>query len=142
MGTWQGCENWYGGRIQQLVHLERNPKNNTYAFKLEKLTYGRSNRLSRYFGSASVLQVSVEKKLRRDNDTMRGLLSTYLCLFGRIFMPIHAKDGKAHFVQCRMASMSKDVVNYPRVTKTELLDWYNPLREGDKQVSICHEATL
>lgn len=109
--------------------------NNKYEYRLEKLSYGRSNRLSRYLGSASVLQLTVEKKLRYDNEVMKGMLSTYLCLFGRTFMPIHAKDGKAIFVQCRVKPMRAEVVNYPRLTKTELLDWYNPLKEGDKQAS-------
>ena len=137
MGAWQGVENWYGGRIQQQARLEKGTKPNEYTLRLEELTHIRSFRLARYVGSASVLQVKVDKALSYDDDKARGVLSRSLVFCGRTFVPIHAKDDKAYFVQCKPTGSAPllNMVNPPRHTFQELLNWFNPLRTDDTQVS-------
>lgn len=72
MDDWEGEVNWYGGRIQQLVRVEKVA--GRYALQLGAMQkVGRSHRLARYLGSRRVLQIKLPEKTLYDQKEMNVL---------------------------------------------------------------------
>lgn len=141
MGTWESEENWYGGKVQQIVHLRFNadPKDGLYSFKLGKLEYGRSNRITRFLGSVSVLQVRIAKDVyskKKGNDLI-DFLSRRHVLCGRVYVPFYAKENKIYLVET-----NEDFGRLPvsalgdhlRVSWSSFVDRNNPLELNKNQV--------
>jgi RNA-dependent RNA polymerase len=98
MGEWEGAQNWYGGRIQQIARLAKRPaseKGSKYQVVLEKLESTRSHRFSRFLGSLGVLQMSIPKDLvNRERDDVITFLSQNFVLCGRVYRAFYFERRK------------------------------------------------
>ena len=141
MGAWQGVENWYGGRIQQIARLiDFNDKTGSMTITLDRLEMGRSNRLTRFLGSVSVLQIRIKKNLvtRYGNSLIKALARRFV-LCGRVFLPFHAKENKVY-----LAEINEDFQRSPvaalgdgtRLSWEDFIQWHNPLKLNSRQVKF------
>lgn len=137
MGDWEGKENWYGGKIQQVAHIVR--AGSSFKLELEKPEIRRSYRFSRFLGSRRVLQIRVPASLTYDTKVLKFLESNKFVLCGRVFVPFHAKEGSVYLFE---TNENIDRQTNPgdgdghRLTLYEFVQWHNPLMLNLKQVNI------
>jgi RNA-dependent RNA polymerase len=141
MGNWEGVENWYGGRIQQIARLVKTAPGEAeqpYKIILEKLESTRSHRFARYLGSLGVLQLGIPKDLvNRERDDVLVFLSRNFVLCGRIYRPFTSKEGKVYFME-----IDKDYKRCPdpaqgdqhRISFSQFINWHNPFCLNHSQV--------
>lgn len=138
-GNWYGEENWYGGRVQQMVHLRESQG----GFRLElgpMQKVGRSHRISRFLGSRRLLQVKLPDGVMYDPKSVtqiQDLLSKKFVLCGRVFVSFAIKDGKTYFVETdedfdRIPCI--DQCDHLRLSLDRFIEWYNPLKLNKTQV--------
>ncbi|KAG2369519.1 RNA dependent RNA polymerase-domain-containing protein [Suillus spraguei] len=134
MGDWEGKENWYGGKIQQVARIVR--AGSSYKLELEKPEIRRSHRFARFLGSRRILQIRVPDNLTYDTEVPKFLESNKFVLCGRVFVPFHAKEGSAYLFE---TNENIDRQTNPgdgddhRLTLHEFVQWHNPLRLNSKQ---------
>jgi RNA-dependent RNA polymerase len=163
LGDWEGKENWYGGKIQQVARLvevaerstssSKTPQKITkkhspldpprkFSIRLEKMENTRSFELARFFGSRRVVIVKVKDDLKGD-DTRRCLENKFV-ICGRVFVAIQAKENSVYLVET-----NEDISRKPhreqgdgsRMTLQQIVDWYNPLKYNHKQVGLEEKST-
>lgn len=140
MGEWEGVDNWYGGRVQQVARLaKRSGGGPKYQVILEKLESTRSHRFARYLGSLGVVQMSIPKDLvNKERDDVIKFLSQNFILCGRIYRPFTSKEMKVYLME-----IDEDYGRLPdleqgdqyRIPFRRFLDWHNPLHLNFNQVS-------
>ncbi|KAG2075104.1 hypothetical protein BDR04DRAFT_1091949 [Suillus decipiens] len=134
MGDWEGKENWYGGKIQQVARIVR--AGSSFKLELEKPEIRRSHRFARFLGSRRILQIRVPDNLTYDTEVPKFLESSKFVLCGRVFVPFHAKEGSAYLFE---TNENIDRQSNPgdgddhRLTLHEFVQWHNPLRLNSKQ---------
>ncbi|KAH7911585.1 RNA dependent RNA polymerase-domain-containing protein [Hygrophoropsis aurantiaca] len=138
MGEWHGKDNWYGGRIQQVVRLLKNGSG--FIFELEKPEIRRSHRFSRFLGSRRVLQVRISEDLMlRSGEEVRTFLHrSKFVLCGRVFLPFHAKEGALYMMETNEnygRTMDFLQGDHFRISLSAFVQWHNPLRLNSKQAS-------
>lgn len=158
---WEGVENWYGGRIQQIAYLDlvtsekttSPPKNlsssQTFSagrtkgspvppvIRLGKLESTRSCRFSRFLGSRRMLQVHVPTDYQ--GDDARPYMQQKFIICGRVFVPFQAKEKSVYMVET-----NENVDRIPdtqqgdqyRLSFNQFVEWFNPLGLNYKQVSL------
>ncbi|KAI0082129.1 hypothetical protein K474DRAFT_1655468 [Panus rudis PR-1116 ss-1] len=131
-GEWQGVDNWYGGRIQQVLSIQpTSDRNEPYRLQLEKMEMKKSHRFARFLGSRRLLRIKLAEEKQAD---MLSRSSFVLC--GRVFVPFCIKDKAAFLVEIdqdyeRRPSQSQ--CDHLRMSYMSFIDWYNPLKLNDKQ---------
>ena len=137
-GAWEGKENWYGGRVQQIARLRRATSGKGYELTLDTLQLGRSNRVTRFAGSRSILQVRIENKIvTAEGDKLIAFLSRRHVLCGRVFYPFYAKENKVYLVECSDYERTPSVLegDHLRLSWDDFISWHNPLGLNAAQVS-------
>ncbi|KAG2350150.1 hypothetical protein BDR05DRAFT_480 [Suillus weaverae] len=134
MGDWEGKENWYGGKIQQVARIVR--AGSSFKLELEKPEIRRSHRFARFLGSRRILQIRVPVSLRYDTKVPKFLESSKFVLCGRVFVPFHAKEGSAYLFETnenidRQTNLGDG--DGHRLTLHAFVQWHNPLRWNSKQ---------
>ncbi|KAF5352350.1 hypothetical protein D9756_006189 [Leucocoprinus leucothites] len=100
MGEWDGQENWYGGRVQQIARLSKTTDEHGYHIHLEAMEKRRSHRFARFCGSRRILQLRIPKKLILDEGVrLKEFFQQKFILCGRVFIPFHAKDHSLYMVE-------------------------------------------
>jgi hypothetical protein len=136
MGDWEGKENWYGGKIQQVARIVR--AGSSFRLELEKPEIRRSHRFARFLGSRRILQIRVPASLTYDTEVPKFLESSKFILCGRVFVPFHAKEGSVYLFETNenidRQTNPSDGDDY-RLTLHEFVQWHNPLRLNSKQVN-------
>ncbi|KAF8131526.1 RNA dependent RNA polymerase-domain-containing protein [Boletus edulis] len=137
MGLWEGKDDWYGGRIQQVGRLVREGPTR-FSIQLEKPEIRRSHRFSRFLGSRRILQVRVVDDLMyKCGDEVRTFLSSSrFILCGRVFLPFHAKEGSMY-----MMETDQNYERLPndqdgdrlRMSLNDFTNWHNPLQPNSHQ---------
>lgn len=134
MGRWHDADNWYGGKIQQVVFLDADGK----TFRIEEPVVDASNRFARYLGSRRILQLKLPPQFQYDkNGTAAKRLSRKFILLGRVFLVFASKDSKVFLMETNE--------NYERVTDPrqgddrrlslgQFLNWHNSFSRNSKQV--------
>ncbi|KAG2122046.1 RNA dependent RNA polymerase-domain-containing protein [Suillus cothurnatus] len=134
MGDWEGKENWYGGKIQQVARIVR--AGSSFRLELEKPEIRRSHRFARFLGSRRILQIRVPASLTYDTEVPKFLESSKFILCGRVFVPFHAKEGSVYLFETNenidRQTNPSDGDDY-RLTLHEFVQWHNPLRLNSKQ---------
>jgi RNA-dependent RNA polymerase len=160
---WEGVDNWYGGRIQQVAHLDlvtsepmlsgaSPPKTRSlpkisltkkhgspvpFCIRLDKLESTRSCGFARFLGSRHLLQVRVPKKLL--GDEARAYMQQKFVICGRVFVPFQAKENNVY-----MMETDENVDRVPdvqqgdqhRMSFSQFVEWFNPLSLNYKQVGL------
>ncbi|VDC06703.1 unnamed protein product [Peniophora sp. CBMAI 1063] len=90
-GSFEEVPDYYGGRIQHTVQISVDGGKLKYL--LLPLEMKRSNQLSRFLGSRSVVEFRISRRDR--NDINLSLLERRFVLFGYVYVPWNAKDGRA-----------------------------------------------
>jgi hypothetical protein len=140
MGDWEGKENWYGGKIQQVARVVKAGK--SFKFELEKPEIRRSHRFARFLGSRRILQVRVQDSLMYEKvgDEVRNFLtSSKFVLCGRVYVPFHAKEGSLYLFETKEnidRQTNSDDGDCHRLSLYDFVQWHNPLRLNSKQVNI------
>ncbi|KAG2153597.1 RNA dependent RNA polymerase-domain-containing protein [Suillus bovinus] len=137
MGQWEGKDNWYGGKIQQVARVVR--AGPSFKFELEKPEIRRSHRFARFLGSRRILQVRVPDNLTYDKlgSTLREFLtSNKFVLCGRVFVPFHAKEGSMYLLETnenidRQTNLGDG--DSHRLTLYQFVKWHNPLSLNSMQ---------
>ncbi|KAG0704371.1 RNA dependent RNA polymerase-domain-containing protein [Suillus ampliporus] len=139
MGDWEGKDNWYGGKIQQVARIVK--AGNSFKFELEKPEIRRSHRFARFLGSRCILQVRIPDSLTRTYDkdgaaVLKLLTSSKFVLCGRVFVPFHAKEGSVYLFETkenidRQTNLGDG--DGHRLTLHDFVQWHNPLRLNSKQ---------
>ncbi len=128
------------GRIQQVARLRRVPGSHGYSITLEKMQLGKSNRVTRFAGSRSILQIRMDQKLvQSEGDKLIEFLARRQVVCGRVFHPFFAKENKIYLVEC-----NEDLDRRPKDTEgdqfrlswNDFIAWHNPLRLNREQVRI------
>lgn len=137
MGDWEGKENWYGGKIQQVAQVVK--AGSSFKLELDKPEIRRSYRFSRFLGSRRILQIRVPASLTYDTKVLRFLESSKFVLCGRVYVPFHAKEGSVYLFETnenidRQTNLGDG--DGHRLTLYEFVQWHNPLRLNLKQVNI------
>ncbi|KAF8640931.1 hypothetical protein AX17_000578 [Amanita inopinata Kibby_2008] len=133
MGAWKGDADWYGGRIQQIARLYKD--NNKIEIKLEPMEMRRSHRFARYCGSRRILQVRIPDDIG-DNQDIRRYLCNKFVLCGRVFVPLHAKEGTVYLVETNDDSQRKpqdSCGDQCRRAFADFINWHNPLHLNKSQ---------
>lgn len=129
MGDFRGESDWYGGRIQQLGRVTKD--GTSFAIKLERMESRRSNRFARHFGSRRFLQIRVpEDFLLAERDKVKRFFRRKFILFGRVFIPFHAKEKNVYLVETNenYGRHSQEWCGDQfRSTLNEFINWHNPL---------------
>ncbi|KAI0321268.1 RNA dependent RNA polymerase-domain-containing protein [Amylostereum chailletii] len=149
MGEYRGVDDWYGGRIQQIVRLVKEDKGKgkgkgrgkkedaTYKWVLDQPEMKRSNRFARFLGSRRVLEIKVPKGERYQlGDKLLEMLAKRFVLLGRVYIPIDAKDDKVYLVE-----VNDDFERTPkeaqgdssRLSYQQFINWHNPLSRNSGQ---------
>ncbi|KAG1747654.1 RNA dependent RNA polymerase-domain-containing protein [Suillus lakei] len=137
MGQWEGKDNWYGGKIQQVARVVK--AGTSFKFELEKPEIRRSHRFARFLGSRRILQVRVPDNLTYDKvgSALREFLtSSKFVLCGRVFVPFHAKEGSLYLFETnenidRQTKFGDG--DSHRLTLYQFVEWHNPLKLNSKQ---------
>ena len=113
---------------------------------MEKSELGKTNRLTRFMGPVSVLQLRIKKELlTRQGDALVKALARRFVLCGRIFLPFHAKENKVYLVEINADFERTPVPNLggeTRLSWDAFISWHNPPELNAKQVSyvyLCFE---
>ncbi|KAG2045047.1 RNA dependent RNA polymerase-domain-containing protein [Suillus americanus] len=134
MGDWEGKENWYGGKIQQVARIVK--AGSSFKLELEKPEIRRSHRFARFLGSRRILHIRVPANLKYDTEVPKFLESSKFVLCGRVFVPFHAKEGSVYLFE---TNENIDRQTNPgdgdghRLTLHGFVQWHNPLRLNSKQ---------
>ncbi|KAG2141030.1 RNA dependent RNA polymerase-domain-containing protein [Suillus clintonianus] len=137
MGQWEGKDNWYGGKIQQVARVVK--AGASFRFELEKPEIRRSHRFARFLGSRRILQVRVPDNLTYDKvgSALREfLISSKFVLCGRVFVPFHAKEGSMYLLETSENIDRQSTFNdgdSHRLTLYNFVKWHNPLRLNSTQ---------
>uniref|UniRef100_D8QL20 RNA-dependent RNA polymerase n=1 Tax=Schizophyllum commune (strain H4-8 / FGSC 9210) TaxID=578458 RepID=D8QL20_SCHCM len=121
MGPWEeqgSAEDYFGGKIQQVVRLTREGKGEFSFSLLPMQAQKRSYRLARRLGSRRIVQVRLDKEYNnqaKDKGKGKGnekegeeeegvgvaefLAQSKFVLCGRVFVPYASKDGSAYLVE-------------------------------------------
>ncbi|KAI0033843.1 RNA dependent RNA polymerase-domain-containing protein [Vararia minispora EC-137] len=132
MGTFEGVEKWYGGRIQQIVRREKKGSAMKYVLQAPEMT--RSHRIGRFVGSRRVLELRIPKSERFDFD-VKSLVRKFI-LAGRVFVPFDSKDGKVYMVETNEnyeRSESSAQGDDKRMSFRKLITWHNSLSRNFMQ---------
>ncbi|KAF4611719.1 hypothetical protein D9613_004267 [Agrocybe pediades] len=144
MGEWHGAQDWYGGRIQQIIRLVK--EDSSFKMLIEPLEMKKSNRFARFYGSRRFLHLRIsEELLKSDNDAVKAFLLKKFVLCGRTFVPFHSKDEALYLVET-----DEDYHRIPRdyfrdnqrMSFQEFINWHNPLDvpKNNKQVISKYAA--
>ena len=138
-GSWMGEEQWYGGRIQQVLALDLPPvaaddATTEPSLKLCKMKITRSHRFGRYVGSRRIMQFKLPKN---SGSRLREFLEKKFVLLGRTFKPFKVKDGSAYLLEVdedyeRVVSVPGDEY---RLSYDAFIAWHNPTSFNQNQVS-------
>ncbi|KAG1757774.1 RNA dependent RNA polymerase-domain-containing protein [Suillus lakei] len=134
MGDWEGKENWYGGKIQQVARIVEN--RGLFKLELEKPEIRRSHRFARFLGSRRILQIRVPDSQKYNKKVLEFLESSKFVLCGRVFVPFHAKEGSAYLFETNEnihRQTNPDDGDGHRLTLHEFVQWHNPLRRNLQQ---------
>ncbi|OAX39662.1 hypothetical protein K503DRAFT_716030 [Rhizopogon vinicolor AM-OR11-026] len=137
MGDWEGKENWYGGKIQQVARVVKAGK--SFKFELEKPEIRRSHRFARFLGSRRILQVRVPENIMYEKvgpGVRDFLMSSKFVLCGRVYVPFHAKDGSLYLFETKEnidRQTNPDDGDCHRMTLYDFVQWHNPLKLNSKQ---------
>ena len=142
LGEWDGQENWYGGRIQQVATLlkpqVRSVNGCAYTIRLEAMEKRRSHRFARFCGSRRILQIRIPEKLIFEEVTqLKEFFQQRFVLCGRIFVPFYAKDNSLYLVETNedWERQSREAFgDQHRKSFTEFVNWHNPPECNQKQV--------
>lgn len=137
-GAYDGIPNWYGGRIQQLGHLEKVGQG--YKIQLGQMESQRSYRFARYYGSRRFLQIHIPKKLLREAlENVKHFFTAKFLLCGRIFVPFSSKGAKVYLVEtdenCGRTNQ-RWCADETRISFRDFINWHNPIEENWDQVCI------
>jgi RNA-dependent RNA polymerase len=144
MGQWEGKDNWYGGKIQQVARIVK--AGTTFKFELEKPEIRRSHRFARFLGSRHILQVRVPDNLTYDKvgSALREfLISSKFVLCGRVFVPFHAKEGSVYLFETNENIDRQTNLGHgdgQRVSLYQFVKWHNPLQSNLSQVTTFFPA--
>jgi len=151
LGEWDGQENWYGGRIQQVARLSKLrawPVNGcAYTICLEAMEKRRSHRFARFCGSRRILQIRIPAKYIFEEATqLKEFFRQRFVLCGRIFVPFYAKDHSLYLVETNedWERQSREAFgDQHRKSFTEFVNWHNPPECNQKQVRylLCLRST-
>jgi hypothetical protein len=134
MGTWHGVENWYGGRIQQI--LRRESKGGKVLYVLQEPEMKRSHRVARFVASRRVLEIRIPKAERFAVEP--HMLARKFVLAGRVFVPFAAKDGKLYAVETRedwQRAPDAEQGDATRISFKQFVQWHNSLSRNFKQAA-------
>ncbi|KAI0249507.1 RNA dependent RNA polymerase-domain-containing protein [Lactifluus subvellereus] len=132
----EGVQDWYGGRIQQVLRLSR-PTKNEFKYRLDQPVMQRSNRFARFLGSRRILQVRLSKELRfaKDQAALEHLSSPFV-LCGRVFVPFASKEGSVYMMEVN-EDEDRDPDNSQgddtRISLWDFIEWHNPLTLNQNQ---------
>ncbi|KAJ3538183.1 hypothetical protein NM688_g6556 [Phlebia brevispora] len=139
-GEWQGEQNWFGGKIQQLARLVE-PKNDGEQPRivLEKMQMTRSHRFGRFVGSRRLLQLKLPKN---GSPQYLGFLEHKFVLCGRVFISLPSKEGKSYLLEVnedyeRSAEVPGDEC---RMSLEDFVAWHNPM-EFNRNQPVAKWAT-
>jgi hypothetical protein len=105
-----------------------------YRITLDSCTLGGSSRLTRRFGSWSILRIKVPRSIFFGNskDFISFLMRPFV-IWDRVFRVFDAKDCKI-FLYCTNEVYPLGSVLPGRMSLEEFIGWHNPLSENKKQV--------
>jgi RNA-dependent RNA polymerase len=140
-GPWKGVQDWYGGRIQQVVRISESKTKGELQYRLDQPVMQRSTRFARFLGSRRILQVKLSTSVKYVKSNMAlalERLNSRFVLCGRVFVPFASKEGSAYMVE-----INEDEDRNPnhlqgddtRMSFWEFIEWHNPLVLNQKQVS-------
>lgn len=140
MGTWDGQDNWYGGRIQQVARLSRREDGSGYHLRLEAMEKRRSLRFARFCGSRRILQLRMpEELILNENDKLKSSLLGRFILCGRVFVPFHAKGHSLYIVETNEdweRQPRAEFGDQHRIPFGDFINWHNPPEYNHKQVCV------
>ncbi|KAI0033844.1 RNA dependent RNA polymerase-domain-containing protein [Vararia minispora EC-137] len=115
--TFYDFEDWYGGRIQQVIRLEAHSNGpRPYSLHLEPPEMKRSFRIARLVSSRRILVVKTstksEKGKKKSQYPPGDILARRFILLGRVYVPFCAKDGHVYMVET-----NEDFGRTPRVAQ-------------------------
>lgn len=110
---------------------------------LQRHRIGRSNRVTRLFGSRRLIQVSVSPVfLQKASSALWEFFTHKFVLNGRIFEAIYVKDGTVYLLETAdyhapgsRPPARSGLSNRGRVTVAEFITWHNPPKFNSAQVS-------
>ncbi|THH01293.1 hypothetical protein EW026_g1385 [Hermanssonia centrifuga] len=140
-GEWMGESKWYGGRIQQIVHLVKVSNNDKeksvrYELKLGRMQMGRSHRFARFLGSRRILQIKLPKDYSTDWALMKKYFLQKFVLCGRVYVPFSVKDGKLYSMEINEdyeRAVQVGEGDHYRLSLDEFVRWHNPMDLNAKQ---------
>ncbi|KAF7966382.1 hypothetical protein HWV62_38905 [Athelia sp. TMB] len=98
MGEWKGVPNYYGGKVQQKLRLNKGSAG--YYLTPEPLEMTRSYRFARYLGSRRLLQIRLDEKLlQQERDEIAEFLAKDFVICGRTFRPFTSKEESVYLVE-------------------------------------------
>lgn len=145
-GTFEGADDWFGGRIQIIVRLDHRPGSSQQpTFILEPPEMKRSYALARELGSRRLLVLKTAPpppadaaQKRKHYEPPLELFARKFVLMGRVFMPFDAKDGHVYAVETDedferdpVADMGDEL----RQPFWEFIKRHNPLALNYRQVN-------
>ncbi|VDC03249.1 unnamed protein product, partial [Peniophora sp. CBMAI 1063] len=105
-GSFEGAEDWFGGRIQIIARLDRPGSMQPPTFVLEPPEMKRSYALARELGSRRLLVLKTAPpppadatQKRKHYEPPLELFARKFVLMGRVFIPFDAKDGHVYAVE-------------------------------------------
>jgi RNA-dependent RNA polymerase len=106
----------------------------SYSLRLEKQAMGRSHRISRFYGSRRVIQVTIPKTIFNSfNNGLYGyFINNAFVIFGRVFRAVFAKDRHVYLVETNEDYKRKALdnpIDQDRLSLHEFINWHN---------DICH----
>jgi hypothetical protein len=137
LGDWEGVRNWYGGRVQQIGRLVKDPTTKEYDIHLEPLEMRSSSRFSRFMGSRRIFHLRVsDADLYDGGDKVRDFLRQKFLLCGRMFVPFHTKDTVYMVETDESYERVRDSTCGDQYRKSfeEFINWHNPIHRNRKQV--------
>ncbi|KII94231.1 hypothetical protein PLICRDRAFT_675257 [Plicaturopsis crispa FD-325 SS-3] len=139
MGEWEGVEDWYGGKIQQVARVALDNNNKELTIRLEKMEMRKSTAAARFLSSRRMLQIRVPADLMRSRGAqVRQFLQQRFVLCGRMFVPFHAKDRSVYLMEInedyeRKHERPSSFADDSRISLEDFINWANPLHVNDKQ---------
>lgn len=138
MGEFNGVQNWYGGRVQQLAKLTMK-EDGRLKLDLEAMEIKRSHRFARFLGSRRIIQVRIPTKLIQSHPKeVRRFFAQKFVLVGRVFVPFHVKDGSVYMEEID-ENYEREAHSWcgddHRLSHTALMEWHNPMGYNSNQVS-------
>ncbi|KAH8119803.1 RNA dependent RNA polymerase-domain-containing protein [Phellopilus nigrolimitatus] len=141
MGPWCGEDNWHGGRVQLNARLrvkeDKIKGGQPYFITLENFGHGKSNRVTRYMTSLSILQLKIGEDAKKAlQDGLIDFLAQRFVLCGRQFVPFHPKEDKVYCVEINedLERISVEALgdNF-RLSFDTFIRWHNSLELNASQ---------